>query len=570
MIYKSRVRKGMRLFEVSETMQEGEYKYLISRGKDVTKKAIVSKSSQYLYSLNQYINKEVAGRCAQTAMGKYLQIAGQDKAEKIEPTFAQLGMLYWVSMYYLDLGVCYVFNVDTLEGALYTRSYSVLKNELGVALDDKKRDEIEKKLSGTSTFKGFEEKSLFAYRLDAEKAGSKYRFKAVAPRSRLKLNDVVVLPITLMYGIGDAFNEMLKGRVAKFEKTSEIGKVRHIITSDADIVRKNYQDYGNDTQIENKLRMSDEPGFDVVQCRYMGYDLEAPLTSNKMATFKYEKLDLFTQANKNEIDKSLLGVDIDIIRKSYISSVRGFTSKQLEKVRFIDISSFATVKDAVKRLEEFGYETHSEDLYRIMKSNPEIFGDLDKKISNMQRAKPKFLREFEEVTTRVLGSTESRDSMTEEELEQVKKRIYSLSKKGILKIRARAKAGYAYEVTGTMNQEVLDKCYGGRDKWMRFEAPATRLKYAQSLIATGIDAGEVISKLDISSYIDMPLGNTEDVIKSIDRGIDELKEKEKNKSNSGSVVVRSIEAENANKFIRSITIDTIERIAYTEYNINKK
>lgn len=555
MIYRDA--KGNRLFEEVEEKYRSCMSLIATNARAVFANEVKKSGSQFIYDIQKYMNRSMATALSSEIMYKYLSIISK-KPDKDESAYIQLGMLYWVYMWCLDTQVCYIIDTDNITGALYTRNKKVLQEALGVRLEAKKIEEIDKKLYGTSTAKGFEENSVFAYRLDVDNAGKNYRFKPVAPRQRLKVSNIAVVPISAMYGVGDALNNLLSKNAAKYLKDTENGPVRHVITTSKDIIRANYKGVGDTSEIENKIAMLDEPGFDVLQCRYMGYDLEAPLSSNKMATFKFEKLDAFTQAKPSEVDKSLLGLDVDIVKKSYISTVKGLNSEKLKKVDFVDLSSFNTVKDAQAMLIEFGVKSYSEDLYRIMKSRPEIFGDADAKIKNMQKAKPKVLKGFKDITEEIkkLSSIEDKQRM-----------LYKCGKTGVLKVIARAKKGYTYEINGTLNTEVLDRCWGGRDRWMACEAPRTRLKYAMELVEQGVNPDEVISKLDIASYVDLSEDCKDDigaVSSAINRGIESLNEIKKSDNNS-NITLRSVDNTDTSKFIRSVGINSIEKVFFSIY-----
>lgn len=578
MIYKSKNGTGLngsRLFEMAPGIPIDEIKQLENWAGAVTKNAIIGNAGQYLFDLRKYVPQKYAQVKCQQIIRRYIDIATKVNTKATAPFTNVSGfksdMLTMLSMYFLETGVCYVLDIEKMDGALYTRCEQVLRKEIRCP-DAKKVDDRCKQLYGTTTFNKLAEGKIWACRLEILGTGEDYGFSPVGTQKGLDVHNHVVIPVCMMYAIGDVFNSFVSKGAAKFVKSNEHGTFTNIITANKDIVRQVYQGLARGQAVEEKLRTMDEPGFDVVQCRYAAYDLEAPVDYTKMATFKYERLDTFVKAAPKDINRDLHTLDSQGIKLAYLEHIqhsvnednmgtvdwidRKLVEAKLEKNPGYEVEC---VKDVAS---QWGKETSAKAVYNVMTTHPAIFGNestIAATIKMTLSEQPQISQDFKEIyKTDII--TPDMGSSSEEIQIGIAEKLTEMAKTGVLKIIARSgSSGHLYEVKGTLNHDILVQYWGSEQALMKVESPRNKIKKALELMDSGVDEIRACSDCNLHNLV---MDSQGDIRGKLTAELNRLEAREKGTGKPG-VHLKSVD-KTAKTFNNKVTITTIEKIFYAQ------
>lgn len=487
---------------------------------------------------------------------------------------AILGVLHNYVCVGIDCGIKGDNEKPTYDNALYTRNIDILRNLAKVGLLENPQD-IEKHvkdLEGAKTANGFKDETVHAIKLSVVGLKGKHPiFSSSSPRSRVSAGvgkDMVFIPVAFYYRITDILAGMLKDRAFRFIKQTEFGAKKHIATFSQDTVRKFYADCPAEL-VETKIKKT-RIGFDVARIRIMAYDLESSVNSLGTASFRPEMLDEIRPTRANMVDKSMHNMNYDSVVSVYQSKVKKLTVAQLREVKFFDVKSFATAKEAQEGLIEYGNQLSPKELYMLMKQNNYLFGDVDTAINTRDKTSPKVLKSLKLVDIENLGEQERVDL------------IKDMLNRGLVKVTAISKSNKVFEKLVTNNSLVLER-FLGKDYVCKYESIRHRIEHIKGMVESGeinskAELEKVAVQYDILSYVN----SSELFDKSIDKGfngkavsaldtvISDLSNSNRGKLAPNMIRCRNIKATDSNSFYGTFNVNNIINIEFAEYVEPKK
>lgn len=533
---------------------DGVHPELVELINRTIKMGVAGKCSQFIYNIDVYLRE------APTAMKYYTQdgynaLVGVDSKAKFDVT--SLPPMYVAIMGMLSKHVFVGIDM-TKEGypsALYTRSIGCIKYLADNGMLSREVKDVNKVISALTSNKtalGFEDDSFLVIRLDvASFVGGKVQFKLVVPRTRLKIGagkDFVFIPIDFMHKAADIFNALGRNNIFKFTKTSVTGQKTHIATCNPDIVKQVYVGFPENL-IDSKLKKV-VCGYDDVKLRYSCYDLEASIYSMGEASFRPEMLDVFVKSDMSAICRDVHNVNYDHLYGVFKTKVRGMRLADYANFKLFDTSSFPTVDKKAEALITWGESLDSKDLFTIMQSNPNIFGNLNSALSARAKSSPKVLKDLKTIDG-VYTVDEIKDLMS----------------KGVVKITAVSKAGKVYERYCSNNEDVL-KRFLGADYVKKFESTKARLKAMKDEIsANGIKDKRTLENL-LVEYDLLAVVDSRELVRfpvmALENAIENMKSKAP--MADGSFVYRKITATDSTDFYGQVNIKNIMAIEFAPYN----
>lgn len=435
------------------------------------KKGVMGQSNQFIYNIDVYLKNDMTGLQLYKAEGLRAVLNVTSKGKKAITDTSKLSDVYLAIFGMLEHHTFVGIDM-TKEGypaSLYTRNILMLKQmqAAGYIVPDADLSKIEKDLKENKTALGFDEGSYVVVRLDvAAVTKSRVQFKPVIPRSRVKIGigqDYVFIPIDFMHRAAAILDSASKG-IFKFTKTSVTGTKTHVATSNPDIVRDVYKNAPKNL-VESRIRKI-TCGYDDVTLRYICYDLESSMYALGVASFRPEMLDVIKKGSLKTVDTSMHSVNYDYLQGIFKTRVKGMRLADFDKFKVIDTSSIPTVDKKAEAIINMSEEWDVRDLFTIMKSYPEIFGDIDKSLASREKNAPKVLKQLESVDNFDIDT------------------VRDLLKTGVVKITAISKANKTYERYASNNEAVL-KRFLGKDYVKKYESSSNRIKAMKKEVEEG-------------------------------------------------------------------------------------
>lgn len=536
--------------------------------------ACLGNTNQFMYNIDTYLKHEpISANLFYTGEFDYLTKNASTFGLKQE-LIDGLDKYYVATLGVLHNYVCVGIDCTTedFRNALYTRNDELIKGLFSVGLLTNTKEDIIRHLDnlvGTKTIKGLKDGDVFALKLEPDGVKNGFPlFKVTSPKSRMTVGEgkaYVMIPVPFYYHITNVLTNVFKSKAFVFEKATEFGNKRHVATFSADTVRRYYEDSPKE-QIETKV-MKTKVGFDVTNIRIKAYDLESSVNSLGVASFRPEMLNYIKATRINLVDKSMHNVTLDSVIGVYESKVKKFTVAQLKEVKFMDLSSYATAKDAQEALLLLTEKLNAMEIYKLMKQNPHLFGDINSSIANKEKAVPKVLKSLKLC------------ELPEDSNEKVAL-IKDMLDKGVVKITAVSKSNKVYERLCSNNVEVLER-FLGKDYVAKFESIKYRIKHVRDLVLNKqIKSKEELEKVaveyDILSYVNSALlfdksinkGFNGQAVQALDEVLGELSRKYEEKSRHRPetyMTLRNIKAKSNTELYLTIDANNITAVEFAEY-----
>lgn len=455
--------------------------------------------------------------------------------------------------------------------ALYTRSKHILEVlDKNGQLENPDWAKIDKNLTAGKTLTGLKDGLLPLLRLDpVSSEGGKPIFKVSVPQKNLNAGasrDVAILPVFAYITFTNLLKQFSQQTPFRFETTSIIGTKAYNVALSPNVFSQVYQHSGFELEdIKRKLNKS-IVGFDITTQRIYAYDIEASFHEHGVISFRPEMLDAIRPLGANDLDLSRHKINYPVLRLVYGTKIRALKAGDVKKITFLDMSSYANLKDAQEGLLLHGEKLSNRNLYALMQQNPQIFGNIEEEVANREKRTLKVLRDLEMVDLPTASY-------------QRKVLVDNLLKSGVVRITAKRKTSNSVlEVLASNNEHVLRQTLG-KDYKQKFETTRVRLWTVRDMIASG----QIASRTDLEkSLIDFNIGDVIDLqnflnvdystgdftnaLMEIERAIKELQEKAKARNISETnVLYRNVNAEDQSRLYGNVEAGNIIAIEYKEY-----
>lgn len=542
---------------------------LLKIGRDALVNAFNGYSTQFMFNVDAYLQSDPALKKhfaddMRIRLGNYANLYGW-KSKTVEEDINGLSEDYLAILGTLETHVFVGVDLekDGFPTALYTRNPEILAqlNASGRLVTDPEK--LIKNLFGTKLELSCGNQNFVLARLDiAGNSNGVVSYKAVIPRENMEIGldkRFVFIPVGL-YGI---FEELItQAKDYPLEVTYGIDDtklLRKLVTVSPQVTSKVYANL-DDALLQSRLRKTPSMGYNVdAQC-FTAFDLEASLHAGGTNSFRPELMHTLKVVGFESIDTSMHMIDFVLLRGIYRTRANGAKVGQLDALKFIDLSSYATQKDKAEALIALEETLRNSELYALMKSNEDFFGDINKTLEARERVKPKFLKNFALIhLPEVLDAT-------------AVGKIKELMSNGVLKLTAKRKNGTYYERVVSNNEQVLQRMVG-KDYVRDFETVRTKLKYVQSEVMAGrIKTKNQLEKAgvdyNILEYVDGAVyfaDDKQDTIDAITEGLENLTESNKGGSKSDTCVVfRNIHAKDKSDFFGSVELKDLVSIEYSQ------
>lgn len=345
------------------------------------------------------------------------------------------------------------------------------------------------------------------------------------------------------------------------------------------VVKQVYKEQPNQEVLNHINRF--QPYYDPCTQRFYVYDVEAPINEIGVQTFRPEMLISIEQITKmSQIDKSKHNLDYQLIPNIFRTKVKQATNETFQHLNFMDLSSFATVKDKQEALIRFASTEKPKTLYSLMKTNSKFFGNIDTIINSRYKHTPKYLKNYQLLDLPPITSTQ--DIYTRRDY------IRKLLATGVLHITSLRKDGSPYQVIATNNHKVLSSPQALNKNYIeKYENPRRKVNYVKHLIQQGQittldDLKEWTVRLDLYQYVDQqellapltPQYNNEAFQRSINalnNGSYNLQEEYvlTRKHNPSNIIYRNPYATSKTNFFGTISVDAITTLEYAPYEVTQ-
>ena len=393
---------------------------------------------------------------------------------------------------------------EPLLEALYKANALVDKD--GKVLDKESLDKAISSIKAGATKKGAETGTTTMLKLEVNTGDvdGKTTFKLTKTQSCLDLSTYSIYSWALMNAWGESLGESLaKTPMVYFEKNTKVGVKKHVITQSKEVIANLYKECDvKDATDKIKSRFELTLGYDPLTLRIRGVNVEGSAYAERGdASFRLYRLKAIRPAKKEDLDLTVVNVDLKYLRSAFDKKVREANKAELKA-----LTSYLTLEQGkkyrVSEIKEMLYlwsaEQDAATLYKIVKTigastdvnASKAFGNVDKVMTNFERIQPKATKEFETFTF-------DDNATAADKVAQLK----SLAKTKVLKIKYRKKDGTEGVVRGTNCTELLAKVWGRRSYIALFETPVVRLKAAAQDIAAGVDVGTAFSRYNVENYV---------------------------------------------------------------------
>lgn len=555
--------RGMnRLFDSMAGGSQGELFNVVQQG---LQNALEGKSDQFFYNIDVYLSHAPNAMQDMVVNGRnrLQDLAQQNGWKKQDEMFDQTTEDYFAIFSTLENYVCVGVDMEK-EGfppALFTRNIGILENLASKGQLEGDVTKLIDQLTKNKTEKALKEGNFVTVRLDlVDENNGNPIFKGVVPRSNMDIGankQFVIIPVPFYYIFENMLEQKFRDKPFRFTKSSVIGQVSYNSAIGKDIVRNVYAGCDGNL-VESKVNKF-KPRYDVTKQRYFVHDLESSLTSLGIATFRPEMLDEVKEISIQDIDTSKHNVNFTLLRGIYKTRINQAKSDQLDSLNLLDLSSYANMKDKTEALIQLGEDKTEKDLYAIMKSNPDVFGDIGEGLQKRERTTPKFMKTFKSVSLPT-------------SLQERKDAIEDMMSKGVVRFTATKKKGGIFERYGTNNPQVLERMLG-KEYVKNFESIRNKLYHVKDLIEKGevtkkVDLEKVGVEFNILDYLDVTLyfsGNPIDAVETIDNAIETLKQKSASRTLAeGAILYRDIYATDTKDFFGSVNANNIMAVDFSE------
>jgi hypothetical protein len=561
------------MFKLFDSMATGDQIALFVEVEKELKSALAGQSDQFLYNIDHYLANlpEVRASMAQRGRNRILHLAQEfgwknnrnDLVDALDDTYLAI---FQTLEDYVVIGID--MEKDAFPTALYTRSVAILDYlyKEGMIEDGIEPGKYMANLIGSKTEKSLGEGNFVTQRLDVigMKEG-KPCFRPMTPKSNLDIGggkQYVIVPAPFMHMVETMMRVAFQQKPFRFTKSSVIGQVTHTATISQNVVREAYKGL-DERDIESRLRKV-TCGYDVVKQRFFAYDLEASLSSLGVASFRPEMLDSVHEVSDADIDKSRYNIDFNLLRGIFKTRIKGAKTAQLDTLKYIDLSGFANMRDKVQAILDAADRELDKSLYYLMKSHPELFGDLEEALEKRERQTPKFLKHMEFIT------------LPEKESERVAV-LSDLLGKGVVKLTSTSKSGSLFERTGSNNPQVLERMLG-KDYVKNFESIRNKLYYIRDMMMRGevtdrSQLEKIAVEYNILDYVDQEVffspkidnQDASDALKEVHGAIQALIAKGASKQMApSSLLYRDIHAGDPKEFFGNVNVNNIIAVEFSE------
>lgn len=466
------------------------------------RRALEGHTDQFLYNLDYYLADmpEVRRSIAERGRRTVFELArAYHWRTNVHYLVDSLSDTYFALFQALEDFVVVGIDMESLgyPTALYTRNLEVLSylyhNRMVDPYVDMSR--VFQALTGPKTAISLYNANFVAARLDMHDYNAgKPIFRVLIPRSNLDIGGgkrYVIIPVPFMYRIEELIFDLFADKPFEFTKTTTRGQVVGVAAVNPQVVAQVYKDYEKDLIVSKVRRF--RPGYDVLQQKFLAYDLEASIYSVGVASFRPEMLDKLVPAKK--IDTSHHHIDFRDLRGVFKTRIRNAKAEQLDKLKYLDLSGFSKMKDKIEAILMTAEKEPDARLYWLMRNNPEVFGDIEEALNTRKKVTPKFLKNFKPLDLSV-HPMERRDV------------LQKALKEGVLKFTTRGKTGFIFEAVGSNNPKVLMRVYG-KDYVKRFESIRNRVYYLKEMLDKEIkspaDLDRVWVEYGLEGYVDKDL-----------------------------------------------------------------
>lgn len=337
----------------------------------------------------------------------------------------------------------YTSSIVTLQtmanrGAIMSSSNATVANKLA---------KLKKVLADPQTyFRSLKEgNTLVAARLNPTMVGRKLKFDPVIPRSKLRLNQEVVVP----FGCVEASMKYILQLASQEVLRVSMGGKRRFVTTNADLLRRVYSEDRVQELVGNVIVNPLAGGF------YLP-SIGASISTFGLTNIKLEDVDIITPVS---MDKVLQSMDMSGLRVDYTLSARWFKREMLSGNSMFDLSTVRNIANILKAEGFWGFkdvdvdtadiytligamvdaEIYDSQAYQAMKAYPDLFS-LDK-----------FLSQPKPYGSRVVKvPTDNID----------KEKLGELLRTGVYKIVISKRKGGLSTVIGTNSPAHLKRVYG--------------------------------------------------------------------------------------------------------------
>lgn len=534
-------------------------------------RAIKGEIEQFLFGLDAYLTGCPDAKEYYKQKGiDALRLVVDANPKKVDfNMFNSLPDSYFVFNGALEEGVLIGFDMEK-EGcprALYTRNFKIINEmvSLGCISNADKVAKAEASVKGVKTINGMknvEEALIGVARLDFEGiVGGVPKYKVVVPQQPLRVGlntPMLMTPLKAIAILSTKLDKVLANNVVRFTENTVKGIKQGVTTSNEGIVRVVYKQDEDVTEYNhiNKRIELINPGYNYNLLRYFSYDVESSLYSKGYCTFRPEMLDRLEVVDVEKIDKSKHRLNYRLMRDVYKDKVKNLDLDDMYSITFYDLSSFSTLDDKCDALLTYGDELGNSELYTLMKQNADIFGDLQEELALADARQPKIVKALK-IVKNPSSAEEFKDMVAN----------------GLAKVTTITKKGKVMEAYVTNNPKLL-KTMIGKDYIRTLESPRYRYTEFKKIVEnTNFESRDQIESLALKYGIDVGIvvnnvnsvydGDVSRLVDGIDKHLDELSAKRKNRTLSPSMVtVRDVYARESKDLYTTIDVNQIKQIEY--------
>lgn len=470
---------------------------------------IQGKSEQFLYPVEEYLKYAPEFKKAMASVGyrllnKLVETAGL----KFEPHDVENLGIDFLSLYGFMSSELFV-GVDTeAEGmpraGLFTTSpdpYFLMNNQ-GLELDQAAAEKTYKTFNGTRIKRTLEEGKLSLLRLDFPNVSMTYTehvhkgqsipVKLTMPRDLIDIKDTkyIFIPLTAYKVFEENYVGIIKDNPHWFEKESVNGDTKHAVTTDESMLLKIYSYSGaamGDLAVlaKEKLEVINSPvlrasiaRYNPITGRFPLYNLNSPASETGVVTFRPEMLNKVTPITSMEgIPTFMHIVDTEYLRGIFRTKVSAANTGNLDVLLgALGLEGFANKEDKVNAATSWSERTSSANLFTLMKSQPDIFGDVVDALRKRERVQPRDVKNLDKELPIEGKSTD-----------EIKKIIADAMANGAVRIEYTRKDGSTTKVITSSNPKVLAKKLGP-SYIQKYESPRGRLTaYIEKLKTLEVD-----------------------------------------------------------------------------------
>lgn len=531
--------------------------------------AVVGNSGQFFYNIDVYLNEATDARDALVRHAR-LRIAQIAETHEwgIEPQRFLQGVtddylaIFGVLENYVSVGVD--MNGKGYPTALYTRSLAVINHLINRGQIEGDIDKPLDNILKAKTERSIRQGDFVTVRLDhvTTKNGLPI-FKLSTPRSNLHIGSgkqFVFIPVPFFYLLESMLSKQFATTPFRFMESRSSGTYIAVAGLTHQVVQEVYRT-SPENLVLSKMRKV-KPHYDVIQQKYLVYDLEASLHSLGVTSFRPEMLDRIEPISVLQVDTSRHSIDFSLLRGIYKTRVKAANTEQLASLKLLNLDNYATLKDKQESIADLGERKSDKELYYIMKSNPQVFGDIEESLTARERVSPKFMKNLSPVLLPV----------SQEERYDV---LNDMLNRGVVKFTALKKDGGLFERVATNNPKVLFRILG-KDYVKEYESIRNKLYYVRRLLNDGKATSKLhLEKLgvdyNILDYIEQRIyfsdgimhGDASDAIDAINEGLAKLNATSSGRGgNPTDLIYRNLQVTDSRFFYGRVDVNNIVSVDF--------